>query len=227
MTKGSTRPIMKDQTPRMNMIKQQLRTNGVLSENILSLYDKIPRDAFVPQALSHVAYSDSHLPLPHDECMMTPLEEGQILESLSLTGNEHVLEIGTGTGFLTTLLSHLAKHVTSIDYYADFTEAAEKRLRTHGTHNTTLITGDASLGWLDKAPYDVVVYTGALEKLSDMHKLQVVPGGKLFAVTGEAPAMRGELHELDRNGGWHSTLIFETVLPLLVSPAMSAEAFTF
>ncbi|MDX2345825.1 MAG: protein-L-isoaspartate O-methyltransferase [Legionella sp.] len=218
---------MKNQLPRINMIKQQLRTGNITDKRVLALYDKLPRDLFVPEALQPVAYSDLQLPLAHNERMMTPLEEATILQALALKGDEHVLEIGTGSGFLTALLSHSAKKVTSIDCYAEFTEAAEKKLNRHGNGNITLITGDASKGWVDKAPYDVVVYTGALKKLNKMHRLQVIPGGKLFAVIGESPVMQGELHTLSHDEIWQTQSLFETELPVLINQALPAEHFVF
>jgi protein-L-isoaspartate(D-aspartate) O-methyltransferase len=218
---------MKNQLPRINMIKQQLRTGNILDERVLSLYDKVPRHLFVPEALEHVAYSDLQLSLAHHECMMTPLEEASILQALNLQGHEHVLEIGTGTGFLTALLSHSAKHVTSIDYYAEFTDAAEKKLKTHGNKNITLITGEGSKGWLDKAPYDVIIYTGALTKLNKMQRLQVIPGGKLFAIIGETPVMQGELHTLGHDEVWQTQSLFETDLPLLMGQTLPTENFVF
>ena len=218
---------MKNQLPRINMIKQQLRTGNILDERVLSLYDKIPRHLFVPEALKHVAYSDLQLPLANNQYMMTPLEEATILQALALEGHEQVLEIGTGSGFLTALLSHSAAHVTSIEYYTEFTEQASKKLNVHGKGNITLITGDASQGWLDKAPYDVVVYTGALPKLNDMQRLQVVPGGKLLSITGKAPVMQGELHHLSHDEVWQTQFLFETKLPLLINNMMSVKPFVF
>jgi len=218
---------MKNQLPRINMIKQQLRTGNILDERVLSLYDKIPRHLFVPEALQHVAYSDLQLPLSNNQYMMTPLEEATILQALAFEGHEKVLEIGTGSGFFTALLSHSAAHVTSIDCYAEFTEKANKKLNTHGKGNITLMTGDASQGWLDKAPYDVVVYTGALPKLNDMHRLQVVPGGKLLSITGRSPVMRGELHRLSHDEVWQTQFLFETKLPLLINNMMYVKPFVF
>ncbi len=219
---------MKNQQPRINMIKQQLRTGDITDTHVLSLYDKIPRDLFVPEVLQNVAYSDLQLALPHNQRMMTPLEEATILQALALKGNEQVLEIGTGSGFFTALLSHSAAHVTSIDYYPEFTEQAQKKLNIHGMGNITLITGDASQGWLDKAPYDVVVYTGAIPKLHDMQRLQVVPGGKLFTVTGISPVMQGELHILSHDEVWQTKKLFETELPLLINNQItSAQPFDF
>ena len=116
---------------RINMIKQQLRTGNVLNESILSLYKTIPREDFVPQQLQHFAYTDAQLAIGHNERMMTPLEEATLLQALNLQGHEIVLEIGTGTGFLTALLSRLCKTVISIDYYAEFTKNAKENLFIH------------------------------------------------------------------------------------------------
>jgi protein-L-isoaspartate(D-aspartate) O-methyltransferase len=218
---------MRNQIPRINMIKQQLRTGNVLNETILSLYDTLPRHAFVPDELKHIAYSDLQLPLPHKQRMMTPLEEATILQALALKGHEHVLEIGTGSGFFTALLSRLCQHVTSLDIYPDFTEHAQKALATQQCENVTLLTGDASRGWLDGAPYDVVIYTGALPQLTDMHRLQVLPGGQLFAMVGQAPIMQGQLHTLNHQKVWQTRLLFETELPSLITHATEPKTFVF
>lgn len=217
---------MKNQNSRINMITQQLRTGNIQSESVLSLYDELPRDAFVPENLRNFAYSDLQLPLPHDECMMTPLEEATILQALALEGHENVLEIGTGSGFFTAMLSRRCQHVTSIDYYADFTENARKKLTQHRCNNVTLHTGNAYHGWLDKAPFDVVIYSGALLALEEMHRLQVLPGGKLFALVGDKPCMQGQLHQLDHHEVWHSSLLFDTMLPPLINTARP-KTFTF
>ncbi|NCT57190.1 MAG: protein-L-isoaspartate O-methyltransferase [Legionella sp.] len=217
---------MNNQHARINMITQQLRTGEVLNRNILSLYDELPRDAFVPESLHNYAYSDLQLPLPHNECMMTPLEEATILQALALEGHENVLEIGTGSGFFTALLSRRCEHVTSIDYYADFTENARQKLAQYRCHNITLHTGNAYQGWIDKAPFDVVIYTGALHAIEDMHRLQVLPGGKLFAIVGDKPCMQGQLHHLDHQEQWHTNVLFETELPALINPS-PPKTFTF
>ena len=185
---------MSHQHARTNMVKQQLRTGDVLEEKILSLYDLIPRHEFVPEQYSHFAYSDMQIPLEHRQRMLTPLEEGSILQALELTGKETVLEVGTGSGFFTALLSKLCKQVISVDYYANFTNDAAQKLHAHKCDNVELITGDASRGWLEKAPYDIVVFTGAVEKLTEGHMLQILPGGKLFAIEGKLPVMQGRLY---------------------------------
>lgn len=217
---------MSSQTARINMIKQQLRTGDVLDETILNLYHTVPREDFVPKKFEDFAYSDMQIALPHDQRMMSPLEEAQLLQALALTGNETVLEVGTGTGFFTALLSHLSKKVISVDCIEDFTQNARQKLKAHQCNNVELYTGDAARGWLDKAPYDVVVFTGALESLTDTHRLQVLPGGKLFAIIGKDPIMLGELHNLDKNNCWESELVFETNIPPLIDNTKSKE-FSF
>lgn len=207
---------MNSQSTRLNMVKQQLRTGDVLNEAILALYNEIPRDEFVPSPFKHFAYSDMQIELAHQQRMMTPLEEAKILQALDLQGNEVVLEIGTGTGFFTALLSRLCKKVISLDYYASFTTSAQRKLSEYQCDNVELLTGDASRGWLDKAPYDIIVFTGAIKVLQDTHRLQLLQGGKLFAIVGIEPVMQGQLHTLDRSGTWHTQVIFETNLPPLI-----------
>lgn len=212
---------MSNQIARTNMITQQLRTGDVLDERILSLYDTIPRDAFVPSKLQAFAYADMHLPLAHEQCMMTPLEEGQLLQSLNLQGHETVLEIGTGTGFLTALLSRLCNKVISVDYFSDFTTAARNVLNEYGCSNVELYTGDAIQGWMDYAPFDVIVFTGAVDSLTEIQQLQLLPGGKLFAIIGQKPIMQGKLYQLDHDATWQEQVIFETCLPSLIDKSKS------
>jgi protein-L-isoaspartate(D-aspartate) O-methyltransferase len=202
----------------INMIKQQLRTGDVFNESILELYDRIPREDFVPPKFKSFAYSDMQIPLTHDQCMMTPLEEAILLQALQLKGHETVLEVGTGTGFLTALLSRLCKKVVSVEYFTDFTKSAQKVLEMHNCLNVELVTGDASQGWLDLAPYDVIIYTSSLTHINETQRLQVLPGGKFFAIMGTQPVMQGRLYTLDHDEQWQKTLLFETVLPSLIEP---------
>ena len=213
-------------TARMNMVKQQLRTGDVLNEPILELYETISREQFVPNEFKHFAYSDMQIKLPHQQRMLTPLEEAQILQALELKGHEVLLEVGTGTGFLTALLSCLCHKVISVEYFADLTASARHKLAEHNCSNVELITGDGSRGWLDKAPYDVIIFSGAIEFLTEMHRLQVLPGGKLFAIVGIGPALQGQLHTLNHDGEWHKKIVFETSIPALIDP-LKPKDFVF
>lgn len=217
---------MNNQAARSNMIKQQLRTGDVLNETILALFNEFHRDEFVPEAFKPFAYSDMQITLAHQQHMLTPLEEALILQALALKGHETVLEVGTGSGFLTALLSRLCKKVVSVDYYADLTNYARRNLEAHHCENVELFTGDACRGWLDKAPYDVIVFTGSLEKLDDTQKLQITPNGKLFAIIGKGPVMQGQLLTLDSDETWHTKIVFETNVPPLIDK-MKQRDFVF
>lgn len=210
----------------LNMVKQQLRTGDVLNDSILALYDEIPRSAFVPEGMRDFAYSDMQISYGIGQRMMTPLEEGKILQALGLQGHETVLEVGTGTGFFAALLSRLSKKVITIEYDKGLTQAAERKLHQYQCHNVECYTGDAYRGWLEKAPYDVVIFTGALEDITDIQRLQVFPGGKLIAILGQAPVMQCILFSLDHNNHWTQKSLYDTCLPPLIN-AFKVNAFVF
>lgn len=207
-----------NQAAQHNMISQQLRANTILNEDILSLFELLPREAFVPSAYQHFAYADFHIPLEFGECMMTPLEEAQVLQSLKLKGTETILEIGTGTGYLTALLSKCSKKVISIDIHSEFIESAHQKLKTHHCNNVELYVGNAFDGWIEKAPYDCIIFTGAIPKVEEKHRFQLLSQGRIFAIIGSAPIMQGQLHTLRQDKTWHHKLIFETCLPALQNP---------
>lgn len=199
-----------------NMQKQQLKTCGINNESLLDLLSRIPREHFVPEKFRELAFADYRIPLPHQQTMMTPLEEATLLQALDIQKNQTVLEIGTGTGYFTALLASQAKHVISIEYYADLTVKAQKKLSQHGLTNVTLITGDGIHGYLEKAPYDIIVLTGSVAELDKCFHPQLLQGGKLFTIIGNAPAMEACLLTLDNHGQWHTEKLFETdITPLI------------
>ena len=198
------------------MLKQQLRTGDVLDETILTLFQKYPREDFVPTNYKSFAYSDMQIPLPHGQEMMSPLEEGKILQALNLRGDEHVLEVGTGTGYLTTLLANLAKKVTTVEYFDDFYQNAKEKFNQLKLDNIEAIHGDGCRGWMEKAPYDVIILTGSIAQIAPCFKPQLMKGGQFFAVIGEPPAMHGILMKLDDDEQWHNEVVFETNITPLV-----------
>lgn len=216
-------------TAKNSLLTQQLRTNAVLDSKILSLYDALPREEFVPEAYRAVAYADFQIPLPFGQYMMTPLEESLLLQSLSLTGTETVLEIGTGTGFLTALLSRLCKKVISLEIQPSFIDAAEKKLSSLGCHNVQLIQGNAYNGWPDLAPYDCILLTGAEPHFNALLHHQLAPHGRLFSLIGQSPAVHATLFSEDLPPS-HATrqgkFIFSTSLPEL-TPLHPAPSFVF
>lgn len=214
---------MISQDARSNMVKQQLRTGDVLNEKILELYNIVPRESFVPANMREFAYSDMQIPLPNHQRMFTPLEEGTILQALQLQGTETVLEVGTGSGYLTALLSKLAKKVISIEYFQDLSEAAAKKLAEHECNNVELITGDAARGWVERAPYDVVIMGGAIEFVGKTLQLQVIPGGKLITILGKEPLMQCVMFSLSHDEKWQQEFLFETYVPELIDKLKPKE----
>ncbi len=209
-----------------NMVKQQLRTGNVVDNSILGLYQALPRESFVPRTYKQFAYSDFKIPLAQQQKMLTPLEESVILQELDLQGNENILQIGTGSGFLTALLAQNSAHVISVDYYKDITEQAESNLKQFNIKNVSLETGDAHRGWMDDAPYDVIVMTGAVETLDEIFKPQIMKSGKMFAIVGTYPVMKGSIFSLDQDEQWQEKILFDTcVEPLLTNHTKSTFNF--
>jgi len=211
---------------RHNMIEQQIRPWDVLDQRVLDLIGDLPREHFVPMSYLNLAYADLNIPLPHDQVMMAPKVEARMLQALNIQPSDKVLEIGTGSGYVTALLARSAKHVYSVDIYPDLVEEARGKLADHGVNNVTLETGDAVNGWDHHGPYNVIAVTGSLPLLPDALRQALQVGGRMFVITGEAPVM--EAHLILRNGEqeWVDKALFETELPSLVN-ATRPRRFTF
>jgi protein-L-isoaspartate(D-aspartate) O-methyltransferase len=208
-----------------NMIKQQLKTCKITDEVLLHLIEKTPRDFFVPNAYQHLAYADMMLPIGHGQKMMLPSNESQMLQVLNLKKTDRVLEIGTGTGYITALLAKLAHHVVSVDIFPDFIQTAETKLKAIEVNNVTLQTLDVAQGYSGEHEFDCVVITGGLPFLPQSFKVLLKPNGRLFAVVGEAPTMQATLWTLN-NEQWQKDILFETEIPFLLN-ALTQESFIF
>jgi protein-L-isoaspartate(D-aspartate) O-methyltransferase len=204
---------------RYNMVEQQIRPWEVLDGAVLGALLQVPRERFVPEAHRHLAFADLEIPLGHGESMMQPKVEARIVQELRLSPSDAVYEVGTGSGYLTALLAHLAGHVTSAEIHEDLCEAAARRLAAAGCRNATLLHGDSARGPLGDGTFDAIVLTGSTPVLPDAFLARLRPGGRLFAVVGEAPVMRATLYR--RLGdGCRAERLFETALkPLVHAPA--------
>ena len=202
---------------RENMVEQQVRPWDVLDARVLSTIATLPREGFVPEALRALAYADTALPLGHGEAMMKPVLEGRTLQSLLPQANESVLEIGTGSGYLTACLATLAREVVSIERHADLADAARARLAAQGITNARIETADA-FDWDNARQFDAICVTGAVETLPPRLLEWLKPGGRLFAVQGHSPAMQAILVHRGVNGPRTESL-FETDLPYLAGAA--------
>lgn len=202
---------------RHNMIEQQIRPWDVLDQRVLELVANLPREDFVPSAYLSLAYADINIPLEHGQSMMAPKVEARMIQALNLKPSDTVLEVGTGSGYVTALLAKSAKHIYSVDIFADFTERARLKLADHGITNVTLETGDAATGWERHSPYDVIACTGSLPLLPDSLRRQIKVGGRLFVITGDVPVMSTQLITRVSETGYSQQALFETVLPPLIN----------
>jgi protein-L-isoaspartate(D-aspartate) O-methyltransferase len=211
---------------RDNMLKYQLRACDILDDHLLDLLANTPRESYVADGYQHLAFTDTQLPVGHGEVMMTPLEEARMLKALDVQASDTILEVGTGSGYVTSLLAKLGQHVVSVDIHADFTERAQSKLVADAISNVDLITADAAQGFAEKGPYDVIAITGSTPLLPKAFRDSLNIGGRLFVILGEGPAMQAFImtkHDEDR---FEEQCLFETQIKPLVNAAHK-ESFTF
>lgn len=202
---------------RYNMVEQQIRTWEVIDDRVLSLLETIEREDFVPVRYRKLAFADLNIPLAHGQIMMKPNVEGRMLQALNLQPDETALEIGTGSGFITACLARLARHVVSVEVFEDLSKSAKRTLKDKEVHNLELFVGDALGGWQPEQAHDVLVVTGSVPAVPEHFKGWVNPGGRLFIVTGNAPAMNARLLTRINASEWREESLFETDLPRLVN----------
>ncbi len=211
---------------RFNMVEQQIRTWEVLDASVLDLLLRVHREDFVPEQHRALAFVDMEIPLGHGEVMLSPKLEARMLQEVVVQRGDTILEIGTGSGYMTALLASLGRHVYSVDIVPEFTRAAADRLAAHDIRNVTLETGDAARGWDQHGPYDVIVLTGSVPVLLDSFRQSLNPGGRLLAVVGEPPAMAARLITCISAGAIQATSLFETCIPPLRN-ALQPQRFVF
>jgi len=210
---------------RYNMIEQQIRPWDVADAQVLSLLAIVKREQFVPAGRQSMAFMDMEIPLGFGTTMWQPKLEARVLHELKIKKNERVLEVGTGSGYLTALLSRLAAQVASIEIVAELSAQAAHNLAAQDFDNVQLEVADASKGW-GSAHYDVIVLTGSVPVLPREFQQQLTVGGRLFAILGDAPAMQAKLITRLANDVFESVTLFETnVLPL--QNAQQPQRFVF
>lgn len=210
---------------RSRMIEQQMRTNDVANPLIINVLQRLRRDKFVPAVFVDLAFADDEIPLAHGQCMLRPTMEGKILQALALQAADTVLEVGTGSGYLTACMAGLAAAVTSIDIYSDFIVAAEKNLADGGIRNVELQCMDV-LDDLPSGHFDAIIVSGSMREMDERLVAALNPGGRIFAVIGESPAKDAILVTLDAEQNLQTAQLFETDLPALVN-ATEKPAFLF
>lgn len=211
---------------RFNMVEQQIRPWEVLDQQVLDLLLRVRREDYVPEQYRALAFADMEIPLGHGEKMLQPKIEARMLQELAIKSTDRILEVGTGSGYMTALLASLGNHVYSVDIVPEFTRSAAVRLAAHGISNVTLETGDAARGWDKHAPYDVIVLTGSVPVLPEAFQKSLNPGGRLIAVVGEPPVMEAQLITHVSAGACNSVGLFETCIAPLKN-ALQPERFVF
>jgi len=180
---------------RRNMVDNQIRCAKILDPDTLDLIESMPREEFVPENVRSIAYMEGRLPLPCDQEMLSPLQEAHILQALQLSGDERVLEIGTGTGFLTAMLAMRAREVVSCEIHDELADMAEKNLAEHGITNATVLrlnAMDAEAVAAEpalKGGFDALVLGVALREIPS-HLLQLLNAdAQIVAFIGENPVV--------------------------------------
>ncbi|VAX02200.1 Protein-L-isoaspartate O-methyltransferase [hydrothermal vent metagenome] len=202
------------ETARFNMVQQQIRpwSSSIPDDSILNLISSIPREDFVANQYRHLAFSDSEIPIGFGQTMMSPKMEARLLQVLNIKPHESVLEIGTGSGYLTALLANLARHVVTVEIIPELKEQAQAKLKSHGIVNVSCESGDASQGWPQNGSYDVIVVTGSIPTMQHDFRESLNTGGRLFVVVGDAPVMSAQLIRCTGKNQWTQESLFETML---------------
>ncbi len=209
---------------RDNMIQQQIRPWDVLDPRVLDLFERIPRELFVPLTHRALAYSDTQIPFAGNQVMMEPRVEGRMLQALAVQPQDSVLEIGTGTGFVTACLAELAAAVHSVEIYGMFTDKARERLDQLGAGNVTLEVADAGTGLGEGGQrFDAIAVTGSLPVLHRGFHERLNIGGRLFVIVGRFPVMEALLITRTAEDAWATESLFDTLLPPLLNAEPAPE----
>ena len=211
---------------RYNMIEQQIRPWDVLDPRVLEVLASTPRERFVPKEYQNLAFTDTEIPLQHGQFMLEPKLEGRILQTLQIKPTDRILEIGTGSGYLTACLGKLGGSVVSVDIYPEFSQQAQQQIAGLGLENVEFRVGDAAMGWKQDGDFDVIVITGSLPMPQHAFQESLTIGGRMFVVIGDDLLMEAQRILRISQDVWSNESLFETHLPALIN-AKQPKAFVF
>jgi protein-L-isoaspartate(D-aspartate) O-methyltransferase len=177
-------PLASEQRGARRRLIETLQRNGIRSLPVLRAFEMTPRHVFVPTGVRHRAYEDSALPIGSGQTISQPSVHARYLELLDLAGHERVLEIGTGSGYQTVLLSHLAAQVFSVERIPALLDRAREVIQQTNARNISLLLGDGTLGWRDYAPYDAILVSAAAPEVPPPLRDQLAEGGRLLVPLG-------------------------------------------
>jgi protein-L-isoaspartate(D-aspartate) O-methyltransferase len=210
---------------RQQMVDQQIRTWEVLDPRVLDVFSVVPREAFVPSEYRELAFADAPIPIGFGQTMLAPKLQGRILQALGVAATDDVLEVGSGSGYLSACLSLLSASTRSLDIHPQFSAAAAANLRTVAQARVQFETRDV----FSSAPlgeYDAIAVTGSLPVYDSRFERSLRVGGRLFAMVGTAPVMDAILVRRVGESEWIRESLFETVVEPLIN-ATAAQSFVF
>lgn len=211
------------ETAHFNMIEQQIRPGYVLDEQVLSVLESISRTQFIDEDMHGLAYADVALPIGHGQTMLPPILVGRLLQALQVKLTDTVLEIGTGTGYLTALLASLAAHIMSVEIYPDLSAEAATNLAAADIENITLEVGDAAQGWPVSDRIDAIICTAAWVSVPDAYLQSLQIGGRMVAIVGKGEVMEVQLITRISERDWQMESVMETVVPPMVNAEPMVE----
>ncbi len=205
---------------REHMVENQLVRRGIKDKRVLDAMRQVPRHLFIPEDMRGVAYSDGPLPIGQGQTISQPYIVALMTELLELTGQEKVLELGTGSGYQAAILSRLASQVYSVERHAALAEQAEEVLAKLGYDNVVIRVGDGTLGWPEHAPYEAIIVTAAAPDIPQPLTDQLTDGGRLVAPVGSRWSQ--VLAKITREG---DTLTREQLTPVAFVPLVGEHGW--
>lgn len=211
------------------MIEQQVRPWDVLDQRVLDVLADIPRDQFVAEAHRGLAYSDYQLPIGFGQTLFKPTLDGRLLQSLALDPTDTVLDIGTGSGYLTACMARLAHHCDSLEIHPELHAKAKLQLEQLNVSNVSLHLQDAADTWDARDEYDAIAFGGSLQAIPEFYKHKLAIGGRLFAVLGDPsePTMEAVVMTRLSESEWTIDSLFETQVDPLINFSVTEKAFVF
>lgn len=213
---------------RFNMVQQQIRPWNVTDEGVLSVMAELPREQFVPAAYHNLAYADLEIPIGEGQIMLAPKVVAHLLQALAIRPHDKILQIGTGTGYVTACLCHLGGHLVGMEIHADLAEQTRTKLQALKPRRLEIRVGNGLAGPVEGHPFDVIAVTGSLPDATALGPLeeQLTLGGRLFAVVGEEPIMEALLVTRTTDRDFYRRSLLETSAPAL-EKAPEPERFVF
>src|ERR1700685_4117664 len=204
-----TVPFQRDplQWQREEMVRKQLAERGIRHARVLAAMSSVPRHEFVPETSRLRAYEDHPLPIGEGQTISQPYIVAAMLERLGLQGDERILEVGTGSGYVTALLSLLASKVYSVERHAQLAASAENILQRFEYQNVKIKVGDGSQGWPEYAPFDAILVSAATPEIPPAVFAQLREGGRMIAPIG--PSTSQDLHLIRKVGGAPEVKVLE------------------